>query len=652
MCLNCENMARLWSIVLHLFQLLPLVHLELIAPFPVLYPHDLGSPVHLRDFFQYSRADMGFTRIFSVATGQGRWKFPAKNSTNPVDLTSIIYRTHRKKGVIFHFQGGPDGWGYPHLHHILNSVDKAGNIYKIPVTHGPGSKDGGSHIISPSTFVGKYAWKAKIAFGFTEPATFKLPKVPETPTAGNVHLGYTQGQIEDLATLVQPYCTAVNYQFYVALNVHCVGAADKSVNFDYVNNFRNCRLLLYTMPNMPRVNVLRVKEFLFGLHLSSVLVLAAGRSLPFRLYSHHAIAWGYAEGHAATDQLDKGGLLQILKSDARMIRLPVYAMQGVKTVRGMFAFRALNEEGMRRSNCDHEILPYLMQVLDKSRLVLLHRKLSDRFTDLFRLEHFLGWNHLPFIEAQVLTGSWSSEGDTQIIKDFWTHWQNQDAPHLKIIFSFMEGFQWYTQKILDQVKETFLKYPLGFKVRSYGIMLEVGLMPDTKLDFGFLLSDPGFKYLFLKDDENLLTDYVLEGMARWLPAFQDLVVILVMNDQYDKVNQIYRFFSHRNPVHTNPWMSTIYASKSTPSWTSANNSDYPTEAMTEAMTEGTTEGEFVNDALGTDLICPVTDPDEPRAMRGIYFRKVSIGSARGRKTWDPLLKLGVCVAVICGRLWG
>lgn len=648
-------MDRLWSIVLQLFPLLPLVHLELIAPFPVLYPHDLGSSVHLRDYFQYSNAGIGFTRIFSVATSPGTWQFPAKNSTNLVDLNSIIYRTHRKKGVLFHFQGGPDGWGGPHLQHILNSVDKAGNIYKIPVCHGPGSGGSNSPKISPSDFVGKYEWKAKIAFGFTEPTTLNLPMVPETPTAGSSELGYTQRQIQELAELALPYCTAENDRFYVALNIHFVGAADKRVDFDYAENFRNCRLLLYTMPNMPRVNVLRVKELLFGMHLDSVLVLAAGRSLPFRLYSHHAIAWGYAQGHAAAQgQLGKGALLHILNSGARMLRLPVYAMQGMKTAQEMFTFRAISEDDMRRSNCDHEILPYLMQVLDKSRLVLLHRKPSDRVTDLFRLEPFLSGNHLPFIEAQVLTGSWRPEEDKQIVKDFWTHWQNQEAPQLKIVFSFIETFHCYTQEIVDRVKKTFLEHRLGFNGRRYGIMLEIGLMPDTELDFGFLVKDPGFKYLFLKDDENLLSDYVLKRMARWLPAFRDLIVILVMNDEHEKVNHIYRFFSHQSPARLTHWTSTSFANVSTPSLTSsADNNDNNYDNQTEATAaQGTTQDEsMLLYTLGGDLIRLATVSKEPRARQGVYFRRVPMASAMSRTNCDAHLKLGVVVAVFVGCFW-
>lgn len=506
------------------------VHAQFGSPFPAMYPKDVGQLRHINQFFQFHTAPMGFTNIYSENS-----KYYTEIPGSNLDINSVIYRTHKGKGVLFHFNSLGNVTA---LHKIIIPVDRPNNIYRLPITAGPGRN---AEVVNHTDFLSdagsEIPFRAKIAFGFSEPKLLSQSAD-----------GYTAEQMAELSKLTKEYCQHPNNTYYIALNAYYVGASSLPVDFEYYKSFYRCHLLLYTMPKLPLINVPRVKTLLLNkVNRERMLVLVSGRSLIYRLFSLDFVAWGYAKGHYKPHmgQLGESGLLSVLDSGTTMIRLNTYQFQSLDMETNFF-FRHIIINDLWRRNWNIDMVPYLAQVADHSHAILLYPDQYERMHLL--MDHFKP-KYLPFLEARLLRGPNAVDINNQQIVAFWTT-MNEMSPRYKIIFSFFETHGKYTTQMMKDLEDMLLNNDakMGPGIR-YGIMLEISGM-SKELQMDQLLQDSRLRWVFLKDDREAVKERNLEKILEWVHMFENKTVMMVLNDNFELVNDLYRFFLRPEPNDT------------------------------------------------------------------------------------------------------
>lgn len=550
---------------------------QLNSVLPVVYPKHIGNLDQLRYYFQFAKATFGWAKVYTDKSGKEVTFRLSSDPKNDLDLGSVLHRSYPGKGVLLHFQNNKIGDLAKFIAHI-KPMDRPTNVLRLPVVHGPQS-DNANDLIDPEDFARKNAeLMTKIAFGFKEaevssksflqrPSTVKPPSRPAT--------GYTKTHIKAMADLMVDICKPGNITYLIAFNAYYVGAAEEDLVIDFYKNFRYCRMMLYGLPNQPPINVRRVRELLTDKMLfTDMLILVPGRHFNFRIMSKDNVAWGYSAGHEYYKELGHFGLSMVLENGATLVRLNIYnVLEKDKPVHPYFTFIETDYKNLERNNFIHEHAAYLAQIADRSRAILLH---PSHWVNIGYLVEMFSSFSMPFLEARVFRGPNAlDEGDKAMaeqdsLKEFLMVGDNKwDALRTKvpIIFSFVEGNHGeygdvHIAAVLPFIEEmqkgTGTPGP-GINNMPLGLMLEVGFMLD-RLNFRKLMALPMMRYIFLKWDRELPKDQeaknaLIAEMKKWITKFDDKILVLVFNDDQEKLNLFYREFLRKDPEH--PYGTTL-----------------------------------------------------------------------------------------------
>lgn len=527
-------------------QLFDHVQPQLNAPFGVTFHRDIGEKDNFNHFFQYSTAIKAFTRIYGV-TRNSRPAFAAGKQDSFIDMNSIIYRTHHKKAVMFHYENSAvDADHLPILLKLLKTVDRQNNIHKVPILNGPCGGFRGISVDGNTTlqaFANK-TWSAKIAYGFSE-----------FGYCSNSTAAYTEVQLSNLQQATMTVCYPLNSTSYIALDAFRIGEMNSTFwnHTSYYAVFFKCKLVFYLLPfakeNRQVLNVRNVRKFIDTVNMDRMELLIPGRSIQYRLYSKHNIHWAFCKGHANLESNYDYALLQYVEQGATIIRMDVWQVIAQKDFPMQWAFTNATQQQFEQKNYRIYQITHLSQVIDYSRIAMVRPVVHENIKEMNDL--FMG-NQNMFIEYRCMKGPNPHYPPPEEEDQKCT--QSIIGGRNRAVFSFHENAGKYEQRHLENLAQMInARFSNGqsadYAEFYFGVMVELGFI-DTALNWSVITNISHFRYLFLKTDFTAVDGVLLANMDTWIQQFDDYPIYLVFNEQDQYVNMVYNHYKRPEPKDT------------------------------------------------------------------------------------------------------